>query len=159
MAVYVECTTLGPPCCQCEPTEISYTILRNRQTSATFFHRLIASAVGAVIASLRRAHCDCAVPARCFHQAPDGLYDRRVALWRSPILPVSNGQLLEQLLTQKRCYFLCPSQRKPLTVCRRILVSWYQECRLLGYNNPVRTSQETHYVSTTECSQLMLCKN
>jgi hypothetical protein len=30
--------------------------------------------------------------------------------------------------------------------------------RLLGYINPVRTSQETHYVSTTELNQLMLCK-
>jgi hypothetical protein len=35
----------------------------------------------------------------------------------------------------------------------------YEECRLLGYKNPVRTSQETHYVSATEPSQLMLCKN
>jgi hypothetical protein len=28
----------------------------------------------------------------------------------------------------------------------------------LGYKNPVRTSQETHYVSAKESSQLMLCK-
>jgi hypothetical protein len=34
----------------------------------------------------------------------------------------------------------------------------YEECRLLGYKNPVRTSQQTHYVSTTESSRLMLCK-
>jgi hypothetical protein len=34
----------------------------------------------------------------------------------------------------------------------------YEECRLLGYKPPVRTSQETHYVSATEPSQLMLCK-
>jgi hypothetical protein len=34
----------------------------------------------------------------------------------------------------------------------------YEECRLLGYKNPVRTWRETHYVSTTEHSQLMLCK-
>jgi hypothetical protein len=34
----------------------------------------------------------------------------------------------------------------------------YEECRLLGYKTPVRTSQETHYVSATEHSQLMLCK-
>jgi hypothetical protein len=34
----------------------------------------------------------------------------------------------------------------------------YEECRLLGYRNPVRTTQETHYVSATESSQLMLCK-
>jgi hypothetical protein len=33
----------------------------------------------------------------------------------------------------------------------------YEECRLLGYKNTVRTSQETHYVSATESSQLMLC--
>jgi hypothetical protein len=36
--------------------------------------------------------------------------------------------------------------------------SHYEGCRLLGYKNPVRTSQETHYVSTTKSSQLMLCK-
>jgi hypothetical protein len=30
------------------------------------------------------------------------------------------------------------------------------KCRLLGHKNPVRTSQETHYVSATEPSQLIL---
>jgi hypothetical protein len=34
----------------------------------------------------------------------------------------------------------------------------YEECRLLGYKNPIHTSHETHYVSTTESSRLMLCK-
>jgi hypothetical protein len=34
----------------------------------------------------------------------------------------------------------------------------YEECRLLGYKNPVCTSQETHYASATESSRLMLCK-
>jgi hypothetical protein len=34
----------------------------------------------------------------------------------------------------------------------------YEECRLLGYKDPVRTSQETHYVSATESSRLMLRK-
>jgi hypothetical protein len=34
----------------------------------------------------------------------------------------------------------------------------YEECRLLGYKNPVRASHETHYVSATESSRLMLCK-
>jgi hypothetical protein len=34
----------------------------------------------------------------------------------------------------------------------------YEECRLLGYKNPVRTTQETHYFSATEPGQLMLCK-
>jgi hypothetical protein len=32
----------------------------------------------------------------------------------------------------------------------------YEECRLLGYKNPVHNSQETHYVSAAEPSQLML---
>jgi hypothetical protein len=34
----------------------------------------------------------------------------------------------------------------------------YEECRLLGYKNPVHTSQETHYVSAIEPSRLMLSK-
>jgi hypothetical protein len=34
----------------------------------------------------------------------------------------------------------------------------YKECHLLGYKSPVRTSQETHYVSATKPSWLMLCK-
>jgi hypothetical protein len=34
----------------------------------------------------------------------------------------------------------------------------FEECRLPGYKNTVRTSQETHYVSATESSRLMLCK-
>jgi hypothetical protein len=34
----------------------------------------------------------------------------------------------------------------------------YEVCRLLGYRNTVRTSQETHYVSAIEPSRLMLCK-
>jgi hypothetical protein len=34
----------------------------------------------------------------------------------------------------------------------------YEECRLLRYKNPFRTSQETLYFSTTETNRLMLCK-
>jgi hypothetical protein len=34
----------------------------------------------------------------------------------------------------------------------------YEKCRLLGYETPVCTSQETHYVFATEPSQSMLCK-
>jgi hypothetical protein len=33
----------------------------------------------------------------------------------------------------------------------------YEEC-LLGYKNPVRTSQQTHYVSAIESSRLILCR-
>jgi hypothetical protein len=39
-----------------------------------------------------------------------------------------------------------------------LTVGDYEECRLLGNKNPVHTSQETHYVSATEPSRLMLCK-
>jgi hypothetical protein len=35
---------------------------------------------------------------------------------------------------------------------------FFAEFCLLGYKNPVRTSQETHYFSATESSQLMLSK-
>jgi hypothetical protein len=34
----------------------------------------------------------------------------------------------------------------------------HRECRLLEHKTPVRTSQETHYISATESSQLMRCK-
>jgi hypothetical protein len=34
----------------------------------------------------------------------------------------------------------------------------YEECRLVGYKTPFRTSQETHYVSSTKLGKLMLCK-
>jgi hypothetical protein len=35
---------------------------------------------------------------------------------------------------------------------------YYEECRLLGYKNPVRTTLETHNISATKASRLMLCK-
>jgi hypothetical protein len=35
---------------------------------------------------------------------------------------------------------------------------WLSKFLLLGYRNPVHTSQETHYISATESSRLMLCK-
>jgi hypothetical protein len=31
----------------------------------------------------------------------------------------------------------------------------YEECRLLGYKNPIRTSQKTHYLSAIEPSRSM----
>jgi hypothetical protein len=34
----------------------------------------------------------------------------------------------------------------------------YEECHLLGYKIPVRTSHDTHFFSATEPFQLMLCK-
>jgi hypothetical protein len=35
----------------------------------------------------------------------------------------------------------------------------YEECRLLGCENLILTSQETHYISGTEPRRLMLCKS
>jgi hypothetical protein len=40
----------------------------------------------------------------------------------------------------------------------RIVGGDYEECRLMGYKNPVRTPQGRNYVSATESSWLMLCK-
>jgi hypothetical protein len=49
--------------------------------------------------------------------------------------------------------------RLPFGVTWDCRYSWlYEECLLLGYKTPVRTSQETHYVSIRESSHLMLCK-
>jgi hypothetical protein len=53
-----------------------------------------------------------------------------------------------------------PQMRMPYKLCK----IWgfrggdYEECRLLGYKNPVHTSQETHYISATESNRLMLRK-
>jgi hypothetical protein len=38
-----------------------------------------------------------------------------------------------------------------------VFTAVYEECRLLGYKNPVHTSQVTHYFSATESNRLMLC--
>jgi hypothetical protein len=35
---------------------------------------------------------------------------------------------------------------------------WREKCRLLGNKNPVRTSQETYYISATDSSLFMLSK-
>jgi hypothetical protein len=51
-----------------------------------------------------------------------------------------------------------PGITAPLRKTRGLHGGDYEECCLLGYKNPVRTSQETRYVSATEPSQLMICK-
>jgi hypothetical protein len=61
----------------------------------------------------------------------------------------------------------CSSTIRDLGTLRRWVISkiWgfhgcdCEECRLLGYRNLVRTSQEAHYVSVPESSRLKLCKN
>jgi hypothetical protein len=48
------------------------------------------------------------------------------------------------------------SQRSKHSLIRTL--DWPEQWRLLEYRTPVRTAQETHYVSATEPRQLMLCK-
>jgi hypothetical protein len=62
------------------------------------------------------------------------------------------------VLHRRTLHFLTEPSRLMLCKIWGFHGSDYEECRLLGYKNPVRTSQETHYVSATEVSLLMLCK-
>jgi hypothetical protein len=64
-----------------------------------------------------------------------------------------------QFVLHRRQHYVSATESSRLMLC----TIWgfhggnYEECRLLGYKNPVRTSQETHYVYATESSRLMLC--
>jgi hypothetical protein len=65
--------------------------------------------------------------------------------------------------TQEEClvkYSVKKKYQEQYQFCkiRGVHGSDYEECFLLGYENPVHTPQETHYVSATEPSWLMLCK-
>jgi hypothetical protein len=59
-----------------------------------------------------------------------------------------------------RRHYVSATEHNRITLCKTggSHGSDYEECRLLEYKNPVRTSQATHYASATESSQLMLCK-
>jgi hypothetical protein len=59
-----------------------------------------------------------------------------------------------------RKHYVSARETSRLRLCKICVFhgSDYEECRLLGYKNPVRTSQETHYVSAKETSRLILCK-
>jgi hypothetical protein len=58
-----------------------------------------------------------------------------------------------------RKHYVSATKASPLMLCKicDFHSGDYEECRLLGYKNPVRTSQETHYVSATKANPLMLC--
>jgi hypothetical protein len=81
--------------------------------------------------------------------------------WRSPasrIVIDPHKIITKRFMSLGRLRFLHYS----LTIC--FVKIWdfhcgdYEECSLLGYKNPLRTSQETHYLSATETSRLLLCK-
>jgi hypothetical protein len=57
--------------------------------------------------------------------------------------------------TSQETHYISAKELSQLILCKILGFhgSDYEERRLLGYKNPVRTSPETHYVSTTESSQ------
>jgi hypothetical protein len=67
---------------------------------------------------------------------------------------------IEAQFVPHRIHITPPQQPTQLMLCKIFGCHGgdYEECRLLGYKNPVVTSQETHYVSDTEPSRFMLCK-
>jgi hypothetical protein len=101
---------------------------------------LVSSTSGSIVPELE-GPCSCV--ARCLSPSRDDKCMKR------SVVPLSMATILPK-------WFIIGKQ---IALC----IVWgfrccdYEECRLLGYKNPVRTSQETHYVSTTESSQLMLC--
>jgi hypothetical protein len=73
---------------------------------------------------------------------------------RSRDLPVCNKALTTTLRRAPKILWLLNHKCK----IRGFYGSNYEEGRPLGYKNPVRTSQETHYISATNYSRLMQCK-
>jgi hypothetical protein len=65
-------------------------------------------------------------------------------------LPSSGILRRVALVTSQKTKFFIFTAVKPQILC--------EECRLLRYKIPFRTSQETHYISATEASRLMLRK-
>jgi hypothetical protein len=61
-------------------------------------------------------------------------------------------------LSRKLLTEWCSVRRECLHARLEVSTAVTEEFCLLEYKNPVRTSQETLYVATTELSQLMLCK-
>jgi hypothetical protein len=57
-------------------------------------------------------------------------------------------------------HYVSATEPRQLMQCKSVSFHGgdYEECRLLGYESPVHTSQETRYVSATEPKRLMLCK-
>jgi hypothetical protein len=77
-----------------------------------------------------------------------------------PSLDVDRAQVcFTELRSSDRNFKMRSTLRSfPYTNKKKLLKHYSEEWRFLRYKTPVRTSQETHYVSTTESSQLMLCK-
>jgi hypothetical protein len=99
--------------------------------------------VGTLMTSSVTVTCDASVEV-----LPAGLW----AAWSAGVLECPVSQLKYVRVTPNAH---CP---KGTTEIPFYNFQYHEECRLLGYKTPVRTSQETHYVSTTEFSKLMLCK-
>jgi hypothetical protein len=87
--------------------------------------------------------------------------DTRTATFMSPV----NRHSFPWRLTIHYSTSIATSLKEICVVSHKLLCHiWgfhggsYEECRPLGYKNPVRTSQQTHYFSAIEHSWLMLCK-
>jgi hypothetical protein len=78
----------------------------------------------------------CCLTASCFHQ------NYKDFLIGKASLKISHSNVLREYQTSKISGFHA---------------GYYEECRLLGYKNPVRTSQETHYVFATSTNRLIIC--
>jgi hypothetical protein len=74
--------------------------------------------------------------------------------------PPLSLSLFSLLLLLQRRHITSPLQ-SPAGQCHvrfEVFTAVTMKNAVVGYNNSVRTSQETHHISTTESSQLMLCK-
>jgi hypothetical protein len=71
---------------------------------------------------------------------------------------IRGAVIISFLFVRLLCVCVCVCRHLDRRKVTYIHGSDYEEYCLLGYKNPVRTSQETHYVSATELSRLMLCK-
>jgi hypothetical protein len=87
--------------------------------------------------------------------------NNRVRAEIAVVMSALAATILESRVPQKRSVshlITDNGEKQRVRKIRGLHGSDYEECRLLGYKDPVRTSRETHFVSATESSQLMLCK-
>jgi hypothetical protein len=91
-----------------------------------------------------------------FHRDNVAMVTRQtiITFWEIPHIRDYSVTVLSDAERSRYCHCRCIVYRSN----KSMYGGAYEECRLLGHKTPVRTSQETHYVSATEPSQLMLCK-
>jgi hypothetical protein len=90
----------------------------------------------------------------------DGFYEHRSRDVQQDVKYVIKKMILPPVTFSPEARIFCKfrSQTSKISLRFEVVTVVTEECHLLGYQNPVRTSQQTHYVSATEPSRLMLCK-